>query len=121
MGNTFITGYWGTVKFICGNHPDDYGQFMELEASGTHSYVYTCPKSKIKNRTDDEAICNNKISLYEYEKAIEHISEQIIRAEEDDQQIVLTNHTWKKKTITFKIIKHTDNEIIVSVLDEKYK
>ena len=121
MASTIITGFWGTVKFVCGNHPGDVSQLMILEAGGSHTYIYTCPKSKSVNRGNDEAVCNNKISLYEYEKAIEHISGMLIQAEENDQQLVLTNHSWKKKTISFKIIKHTEEEIIVSVLDEKYQ
>ena len=113
-----ISGYWKIIKFVCGNHGEDY-QEMKLASSGSRSFVYKCEKSNAINLTIDEERCPNAIPLFEYEKAVEYISDILIKADENDQQIKLTNYTWTKKTMKFKILKHTEEEIIVSFIDEK--
>ena len=114
-----ITGAWESTKIVCGNHKEtDETPEMFLTSSG-RTFSFCCPKCNPLNLTDDEKACKNQLSSYDYEKVIEFISEKIVNAEANGEQINLCNFRWKRKTQEFKVIKHDNEEIIIEFIDKK--
>ena len=112
-----LTGAWTNTKLVCGNHSDEANlPEMELQASG-HTLFYVCPKCSAINRGDDEHPCKNRLSALEYEKMLNHIASIVADAEEQDEVPHLQNYGWKKKTLSFKILEHNKNKMVVSVVD----
>ena len=115
-----ITGSWSDTKLVCGNHPNtDELPEMQLQASA-HSLAYVCPKCDILNRGENEPACKNRLSAVEYEKMLNHVASIIADAEEHDEVPNLRHYHWKKKTLSFKVISHEKDKMIISVVDRSY-
>ena len=110
-----IQNLWKDVKLVCGN----CATHTPLEPKIAESLFYSCPKYYDFNRTPEERACGNRISGVDYEKMILHISKQIEAATLNMEKIWLQGYTFKIKSIEFKILQHTDKEIVVSVLNKK--
>ncbi|MBQ8895448.1 MAG: hypothetical protein IJY88_01480 [Clostridia bacterium] len=114
-----ISGAWKNTVFVCGNHTDEKNlnlPVMEISA-GPRSLSYICPKCNPLNRAEGEAKCCNEISLNDYEKAIQHLSDKIIEAEDNDEQLCLLHHKWKRKTMNFEVIEHKNDRLVVKFID----
>ena len=94
---------------------------VELQLKeGPLSLFYACPKYYKDNRKIDEKKCDNRLSLEEYNKAIEHVVNLLSEAENEGSLLNLTNYKWKKNGIEYKVIKHTDTEIKITILNKRY-
>ena len=49
---------------------------------------------------------------------VDHISDLILKAEENNEIIDLTGHKWNRKGCYFEIIKYKENNIIVKILNK---
>lgn len=104
------------VKVYCGA---DHDELTELEVeNGMYQLFYACPRYKRQNRAENEKACNNRISIDDYEGMIKHISDLLEEAELNGTSLNLTNYTWKKKGITFKVIEHTKDKIAITMLNK---
>ena len=115
----YISKAWQHTKLICGNHGDDLTHEMRLEETGK-TLTYICPNFTEETRKKGECTCNNKITLYDFEKMLDKVASTIIKADMKNEIIHLDNFTWKNNQgISYKVIKHAPEEIIVTVLNPK--
>jgi hypothetical protein len=112
-----IKGTWGNTKVICGNHPVEEQEEMVIQ-QGAYSLFYACKHYNNGQYTKDTIPCLNRINLIEYEKMLEHLSNEIIEADERNEVPNLTNHTWKQKNTTFTVVEHNQKGIVVRMLNE---
>lgn len=106
------------VHVYCGNHGDDNSvELMSHEGAPGMDMFYSCPKYYDENRKPGERACSNRLTIPEYERMLNHISEILESVESAGNSIDLTNHTWKDKVrgYEFKILKHNKSRINVSV------
>lgn len=106
---------WDDVTVVCGNHGEE---MPKLHIQEGQSVFYACPKFWAQNRADKEPVCFNRINLIEYTKMLDHIGAILAEAEENDEVRILTNYTWKSKSITFTIVSHVNNKIVVKMVNE---
>ncbi len=113
-----ITGSWKDTTLVCGNHKET-GDFpkMELDTS-SRLLAYVCPKCSALNRKDDEPVCKNRLTVYDYEKMLDHIASLVADADANDEVLNLNNYRWKRKTTEFKVLKHDGNSMTISVIDK---
>lgn len=110
-----VRGIWKNIDVVCGNHPDNQ-KIRLVPTQGKDSMFYACPKYRQENREENERACPNRITLKDYEAMVNHISGLI---EENGGFINLTNHTWTSKSIEFRVLKHNDDYIRISMLNKK--
>ena len=116
MSEAMVTGIWNNVRLICGNHPEGEQHEMAI-VSGPHSLFYACPKYDALNRTEDEPTCYNRLNLIDYEKMLNHISNEFVKADANDEVVNLSHHKWKDKTREFEVLRHTQDEIVIRFID----
>ncbi|NLT14039.1 MAG: hypothetical protein GXY05_06820, partial [Clostridiales bacterium] len=88
--------------------------------NGPTSMFYACPKYRPENREADERGCNNRLSMEDFTKMLEHIHGIIVEAEMNDERIQLTNYTWKNtKGTVFKVIATNGKKMTISVLNKR--
>lgn len=109
-----IKNIWKNIDVVCGNHEDLHTRLIPTQ--GKDSMFYACPKYRSENREEGERACPNRITLKDYEAMIKHLSDKL---EEGCGFINLTNHQWTSKGIEFKVLKHRDDYIRVSMLNKK--
>ena len=102
-----INNLWKDTKIYCGCHDELVEMMLTPSKSG---YEYTCQNK--------ECGCKNFISLKDFEKMIDCLSDKLCTAEADGDVLNLTNYTWKNKFLTFKIIEHS-NLYKIEVLNRK--
>lgn len=108
-----IKNIWGSVVFVCGNHPD-----VKLEiVQGPHSPFYACPKYREENRQKDERACNNRLNLIDYEKIVSKLMDKVYEDFMSGLESNLTNYTFKYKGIQCKVLQHANDKITLSVLN----
>ena len=95
-----IKNLWGMMNVFCEN-----GHEKTLMETGYRKgiMVYKCP------------ICDNYITLNDFEKAVNKISEILYEAELNDEMICLDNHKWTRKGIQFFISNHTNKKIDITI------
>lgn len=112
-----VTDSWQNIIPICGNHK---GERIEMTVnSGPHSMFYSCPKYYPQNRTKDERACSNRINLIEYEAMVDHIHGLIAEADVSGGNIDLTNHSWSRKGIDYRVLEHKGDKVYVEILNRK--
>lgn len=115
-----ITGSWRDTTLVCGNHPNS-NELPEMTLQATaHTLSYVCPKCNPLNLDDNEAACKNKLPATEYEKMLNHVASIIADAEENDEIVNLRGYHWKRKTLSFKILRHDKDKMTISVVDRSY-
>lgn len=117
MSNASISGSWEKIKLLCGNHEEPIEMVIH---QGGASLFYSCPKYYPDNRTEDEKVCINRLSLKDFEtKLLGHINDLIVSAEINGEVLNLKHHKWKANGIEFEILEHTDDKIVVKMLNRK--
>jgi len=113
-----ITGSWEDVTLICGgNHTEPVEMVLQ---QGPASLFYACPKYHAENRTEGERACNNRLSIENFTKMLEHLHGVIIDAELNDQRIQLANFTWKDRKGTFyKVVSQNMDKLVISVYNKR--
>ncbi len=110
-----IQNLWQNIKIVCGN----CASHTPLEPKIAESLFYSCPKYYDFNRNPDERPCGNRISGIDYERMVDHISKRLEEASLNFEKLWMQGYTFKIKNIEFKVLQHTDTEIIVSVVNKK--
>ena len=109
-----IQNLWKSIKIVCGN----CATHTPLEAKIAESLFYSCPNYYNFKKAEGEKPCGNRISGVDYERMVTHISKKIEEAALNYEKIWLQGYTFKIKHIEFKVLEHTDKEIVVSVLNK---
>lgn len=89
-----VSGVWRKTTFYCGNEHEELTE-MPLIQKGRVLY-YGCP------------CCKNILSVNDAEKVINYLSDLLYEADLNCEKLNLTNHKWKRKTTTYKILEHND-------------
>ena len=111
-----IKGFWETVTLTCGNHPGEEVQ-MEVRTGPTTLY-YACPRYDPDKRTAGDPPCLNRITLKEFEGMLDDLFE-LLTGDDGATVLNLTNHTWTRKGIQYKVLSHTEKQIKVQVINRK--
>ncbi len=113
-----IKNLWKKIVLVCGNCHNE--KIVMQLIQGPSSLFYACPKYHQQNRTKGELACPNRINLMDYEKMIDYFSARMEEALIMGYKENLTNVTWQyKKTITFKVLSHTEEELKISMYNKK--
>lgn len=113
-----IKNFWKKIILVCGNCHDE--EIIMQLIQGPSSLFYACPKYYPENRKQGELACPNRINLIDYEKMVDYFSTRLEESLLSGCKENLTNVTWEyKKTIVFKVIKHTDEELKISMYNKK--
>lgn len=102
-----VSNLWQDTKIYCGCHDEPVEMVLTPTKGG---YEYSC-----KNK---DCGCKNFISLKDFEKMIDHLSDKLCEAEVGGDVLNLTNYKWKSKFLTFKIIEH-NSVYKIEVLNRK--
>lgn len=112
-----ITGGWNDVTLLCACHQEPVELVLQ---SGPSSLFYACPKYHQENRIEGERACNNRLSLEDFTKMLEHLHGTIIDSEMRDQHIQLTNFSWKNpKGTQFRVLDHHGDKFTISVYNKR--
>lgn len=113
-----ITGSWRNTTLVCGKHQNTSNPpVMELQLrQGIPTYC--CPKCNILACEDDEPVCNNRLSVNEYEKMLSYIATVISDADEAGESPNLTNFQWSRRNLRYRVLQHKDNAMTISVNDK---
>ena len=113
-----ITGSWSDVTLLCGNgHSEPVTMTIQ---QGPLSLFYACPKYHAENREVNERACNNRLSIEDFTKMLEHLHDMIIEAELRDERLQLTNFEWKdRKGTQYKVIRHDIDKLVISVYNKR--
>ena len=113
---SIITDAWKNITFVCGCHADQLHE-MQL-VSSARTFYYRCPMNEpINHESDNDVICHNTILLKDYEKAIDHISDKLIAADDNDETLCLAHYKWKRKELSFEVLEHKNEKIVIKVIN----
>ena len=110
-----IKNLWNNVSLICGCHEKE--TFLTPNMKG-NSLFYSCPKYYDMNREQGERACTNHITVDDYERIILCLGDIIANNEKNNIVGNLTGHTWSDGKIQYKVVRHDENKIYVSVVNE---
>ena len=118
MSEYLIRGSWDDITLVCCyRHKEPIPMIIQ---AGPSSPFYACPKYHEENREPGERACNNRLSLQDYTKMLEHLHKMVIDAELNDEKINLTNYTWKdRKGIEYKVLSQNGDKLVISVYNKR--
>lgn len=118
MEKNIITGTWDNVKLVCcQRHKEPVPMVIQ---DGPSSPFYACPKYHPENREEGEFACNNRLSVQDFSKMLEHLHQIIIASEMRDEKVNLTHYEWKdRKGIEYKVLSHTGDKLVISVYNKR--
>lgn len=96
-----ISQFWKNTKLYCIEH--DAPSLMNI-VSHTSGPMYDCP------------ICNKSISIYDFEKMINHFQKEMEEAYANGEEPHLKNSVWKNKKKNYKVLTHNENLFEVGVI-----
>lgn len=110
-----VIGLWSNIHLVCANHPQ-----VEMEiAQGPVSMFYACRKYYPENRDDDEKPCYNRVSLTDFERMLDYLSEMLLEAERNNEMLNLVGKQWSGNGIDFCVLVHETDRLVISVLNNK--
>lgn len=119
MESAMIKGIWQSVTLLCGNnHPPGKEPVMTLQ-QGSSSLFYACPHYFAENRSEGDFPCCNRVSLKDFEGMLDEIFKVLTKADETNTVLNLTNYTWQKRGVIFKVVFHNEREIRIQALNRK--
>ncbi len=111
-----IKNFWKKIILVCGCHEEEIP--MQI-IDGPSSLFYACPKYYPQNREHGEKACANRINLIDYEKMVDYLSERYEETLLSGGKENLKNVSWTYKSISFKVIEHTEEYIKVKMVNKK--
>ena len=109
-----IRNFWRNVVVVCGNHEEELPEMMVQ--TGPFSQFYSCPEYLRERRTEGKRACGNRVNLVDYEKMLNHLSNQLV---EHVGSFDLTNYRFKINGIEFEVLEHKKDKLKVKVLNRK--
>ena len=104
------------TNFFCLNHPEPVP--MEFR-QGPKELFYACEKYYPEKRLEGERACGNNMYTQAAEAAVEYFSDLIEEALMRNEKINITNEKFTYKGIEFIVLKHTEEEVNVGVINRK--
>jgi hypothetical protein len=115
-----VKNIWKNIHIYCGCHkPLTNIKMMPHEGTEGRDMFYSCPKYYPENREYGEKACGNRISITDYKKMVEHISDILEDAMQSRAQIDLTGMSWSSNGIDFTIQKHDRDYIEVAIINRR--
>ena len=118
-----ITGIWSKVRLVCcNNHAEPQEMYVRSNQDNKRQIedvFYACPKYNPMNREKGEEPCLNRISVSEFEKMLNMLSNIIIDAEDAGREIHLQNYKFETKTAYYAVLNETGDNIVISVLNKR--
>ena len=112
-----ITNSWQNTHLFCIYRHETP---VEMVLQSGQTVFYACPKYDLEQLGENERRCNNRLSIADFDKALEHIHQKLQEAEENDEFYNLTNYRWKtNKNIEFVVLKHEGDSIDLGVINWK--
>lgn len=112
-----VKNLWKQVLIVCGNHGEPEN-VMSLK-TGHRSMFYSCPKYYPEAREPGERACKNHVSVDDFEKILGRLSKEVEELMISGQKPCLKNLKYKVKTIEVEVMKHSDNCLVLKVLNKK--
>lgn len=119
MKNSVISlGSWETVKIYCGNgHKEPVEMVLQ---QGPYGPFYACPKYDLESLEAYEHRCNNRLTIADAEKLVNHLTNLIFDAEMEGRAVNLTNKTWKDpKGTEYRVLRHEKDNLEVAVVNHR--
>lgn len=114
-----IKNLWKHIDVVCGNHGEDTSVKMGWK-TGHRSMFYSCPKYYPDARESGERACCNNVSVEDFEKIVDSLSDELsAMMKMGNPTPNLTNYSFKLKSIVIKVLSHTDDSIVISILNKK--
>lgn len=114
-----IPNIWKKIHIVCGCHKITNEnapiKMMPHEGVNGGDIFYSCPKYYEENRTYGEKACGNRISIRDYQKMVEHISDILEDSYRNRSIVNLTGMKWKNNSVEYEIIQHTGSQIVIAV------
>ena len=98
-----VTGLWEKTEVYCDLH--DAPKKMELVMKNGVVF-YQCTLGK--DEKEGAALCNNKLSLKDFEKMLDYISDMMCEAIKNNEEPNLKNTVFRIGKIRYKIFEHHD-------------
>ena len=112
-----ITGIWRNLKIMCGNNHEE-PQEMYVRQTDEDAF-YCCPKYLPENRTPDEQPCMNRLSVYEIDKLLDNVAEEIQKEEDENGVAFIKNRRFHSKNVDYKILEYTDTDMVIEAMNKK--
>lgn len=100
-----VGNIWSLVNLYCANNHQSPSQ-MTLMPIGKKFY-YTCP------------LCKNKITVQQFEKALDVVSDELTEGAMNNSEVNLMNFSWKKNFLSFHIFNFENEKIDIEVLNRE--
>lgn len=114
-----ITNIWDKLVLVCGNHPGDTEEQMWIhEGVPGKSPFYSCPRYVSVLRREGTKSCNNRFSINEMQQLIKKL-EELTKDTVSPYSVNLTGYKWTEKGIDYEVLKHSSEEIRISVLNRR--
>jgi len=114
-----ITNIWDKLVLVCGNHPDDKEEQMWIhEGVPGKSPFYSCPRYVSVFRKEGSKSCNNRFSINEMQQLIKKL-EELIKDPVSPYNVNLMGYKWTENGIDYEVLKHSSEEIRISVLNRR--
>lgn len=110
-----ITSLWNKTEIYCAHH--DELCLMDLNNSRGVIH-YACHESFPENKKDSSCLCKNTLSLKDFEKMLDRISEIMLQAELNNEVLNLENVKFSIGQYEYKIFKH-DEQIKIAVKNKR--
>lgn len=110
-----IKNIWSKISIYCGCHAEPVEMIANAKGS---TLFYSCPKYYGQNRRPGEHACANRIKLDDYQEAVEHLCGRIAENDADNSVEDLTGYRWSKRGISFQVIKYTDDDIRIAIINK---
>ena len=112
-----ITSLWNKTEVYCAHHEEP--QIMDLANSRGIIY-YACREGFPENKKDNSSLCKNTLSLKDFEKMLDYISDIMLKAELNNEVPNLKNDKFSIGHYEYRIFEHND-KIKVSVKNKKLR
>ncbi len=113
-----IAGLWNKIEIVCGCHSDiNQTPLMSLK-TGHRSMFYSCPRYYPDGRDASDTACINHVSTDDFQKILDRLSEETEEQMKFGQSSNLIGLSFTIKTINVKVIEHTSDRILISVINK---
>ncbi len=93
-----ITNFWESTTICCIKHDTPVDLEITNHSKGPY---YECPE------------CHSKVSIYDFEKMLNHFQNLIVKAYSIGEEPDITNSTWTQKKNFYKVLSYKDEKMRV--------
>lgn len=106
-----VTGLWNKTEMYC----DMHDSLVKMELTERKGVVfYECLLGKSENVKDESLLCKNTLSLKDFEKMLDYISNIMCEAVRNNEEPNLKNTEFTIGKIKYKIFEHNDTIKVIA-------